>query len=85
MIFAEQKVELEKTKENRQTNIYIEIRPAINDNLHERALPKISTNTACMAVEGDDKLKVKMTMKYGKGIHFLINGKFILICLLANK
>ena len=24
-------------------------------------------------------------MKYGKGIHLLINGKFILICLLANK
>ena len=48
-------------------------------------MTKMSTNTACMAVEDDDKLKVKMTMKYGKGIHPLTNGKFILICLLAKK
>lgn len=65
-------------KQNRQTNKCIEIRQAINDNLYEGPCPKISTNTACMAVEGDNKLEVKMTMKYGKEIHLLINEKFIL-------
>jgi len=38
-----------------------------------------------MAVEDDYKLFKIMTMKCGKPVHLLINGKFILICLPANK